>query len=295
MKKPVNTQYLLEEVRELELIGRKNTTGFFTGNYVSTILGHGMEFHEARKYVQGESIRLIDWNMTARRNEVYVKRFREEREREIFIAIDISPSMYFGTQEKTKLEIALELTATLGYSALQNGDKLGMVTFSRSVIDFFPTQKSKSHFFRILKTLVEHKHKAPQATKHTNIESAIEAIQNQKGKKFMIYFISDFIEHDIPEDLRLVQGKHDVTLLHIHDPFEYKKSKHVFFPFFSPEGEQHTASANPGAFGTLQEMSQYLKTHSLKYGIDILSISTKQKPAHELLLYFQKKQRQRTR
>lgn len=289
------TSSLLSQVKELELVGRKNTTGLFAGNYLSTILGHGMEFHEARKYVQGESIRFIDWNMTARRNEVYVKRFREEREREIFLAVDVSPSMDFGTQERTKLECALEIAATLGFSAVTNGDKVGLVTYSDKVTATFLPKKSRSHLFAILKSLVSQKNNPRHDVKQTNIESAIAAIQNQKGRKFMIFFISDFIEHDIPDDLKLIQNRHDVSLIHIYDPMEYEDVKSVFFPFYSPEGTKHTASAKPGAFGNFEEIENFLKGSSLKYGIDTVSISTKDKPAQKLLSYFKEKQNRKTR
>lgn len=291
----IQTATLISQIKELELIGRKNTTSFFAGNYLSTVLGQGMEFHEARKYVQGESIRLIDWNMTARRSEVYVKRFREEREREIFIAIDMSPSMFFGTQDKTKIECALEIASTLGFSAVANGDKLGMISYSDKVTDAFMPKKSCSHLYAILKSLVGQKNAPARPVKQTDIRIAIDAIQRQKGKRFMIFFISDFIERDIPEDLKRIQAKHEVALIHIYDPFEYNESRRVFFPFFSPEGRRHTASSKPGSFGTFAEVENFLKGSSLKYGIDIVSISTKDKTAKKLLSYFKEKQRRRLR
>lgn len=289
------TLSLIQQVKELELVGRKNTTAFFTGNYRSTILGHGMEFHEARKYVQGESIRLIDWNMTARLGEVYVKRFQEEREREVFIGVDVSPSMFFGTQKRTKIETALEIAATLGFSAQSTHDKVGMVCYSDKVLDTYVPGKGRAHFFAILKSLMHHKNLGPQPVGQTDVRSAITKIQSLKGRKFMVFFVSDFIEHDIPEDLRLIQDRHEVVLLHVYDPFEYTESRRAFFPFYSPEGMRHTLSGKPGSFGTFGEMENFLKGSSLKYGIDVVSISTRDAVSKKLMSYFQEKQRRRVR
>lgn len=287
---------LIQQVKELELIAKKNTTGMFAGNYLSTVLGHGMEFHEARKYVEGESIRLIDWNMTARLGEVYVKKFREEREREIFIGVDISPSMFFGTQKHTKYEVAMEVAATLGYSAISNNDKLGLVCFNSDVTDTLLPQKGKSHYFRFLKTMVEHKKDTKEnKTNQTNVRSAIETIQKQKAKKYMIFLISDFIEHDIPEDLKLIQNKHDVVMIHIYDPFEFQSTKKIKLSYNSPEGAKLTSFGHPGSFATFDAIESFLKGSSLRYGIDVLSISTKDIVSKKLMGYFKDKQRRRSR
>lgn len=291
----LQTSRLLSRVRELELVGRKNVTGLFAGNYVSTILGTGLEFHEARKYVQGESIRFIDWNMTARRNEVYVKRFREEREREIFLAVDLSPSMSFGTQERTKIECALELAATIGYSAIASGDKLGLVAYSDKVTDVLLPRKGRSHLFAILKSLIVRKDAPCPPVQQTDIGSAIAEIQRHRGRKFMIFFISDFIEHDLPDDLRKIRGRHEVTLVHVYDPFEYEATNRVFFPFHSPEGKARRVIARPGAFGSFAEMENFLKGGSLKYGIDAVSVPTKGEPSRALLAHFRSKRQRKVR
>ncbi len=289
------TLTLLQQVKELDLIARKNTTGLLAGNYISTVLGHGLEFHEARKYVQGESIRLIDWNMTARLGDVYVKRFREEREREVFMAVDVSPSMFFGSQKRTKIETALEVAATLGFNAIKSGDRIGMVSFADKVTKTFLPGKGDSHLFAILKSLVQQKIAPTKPTQHTDISQAINVIQALRGRKFMIFFISDFIERDIPEDLSLIQNKHDVVMLHIYDPLEYNQSSRVFFPFNAPEGAGQTASGKPGSFGTFGEVENFLKGSSLKFGIDVLSISTADNISRILMHYFKKKMQMRKR
>ena len=289
------TLTLLQQVKELELVAKKNTTGLLAGNYVSNILGHGLEFHEARKYVQGESIRLIDWNMTARLGDVYVKRFREEREREVFLAVDVSPSMFFGTQKRTKIETATEIAATLGYNVINSNDKLGMVSFDNKITDTFLPKKGKSHLFGILKSLVKQRSTKPRNIEQTNVEEAIALIQAQRGHKYMIFIISDFIERDIPEDLSLIQSKHDVVLLHVYDPIEYMPSKRVFLPLYSPEGTRHTVSGKPGSFGSFADVENFLKGSSLKFGIDVISISTQDNISRRLVSYFREKMQRRVR
>ena len=257
-------------------------------------MGHGLEFQEARKYIQGESIRLIDWNMTARLGDVYVKKFREEREREVFLAVDVSPSMHFGSQKQTKYETAMEIAATLGFNSIRSDDKLGMVAFDDAVAASFLPGKGRSHFFSILKCLVEKKQNHKKHIKHTAVEEAIKMIQAQRGRKFMIFIISDFIERDIPDDLKLIQSKHDVVLIHVYDPIEYIPSKRVFLPFFSPEGSRHSMSGKPGHFGSFEEVESFLKGSSLKYGIDVISVSTRDNITRRLTGFFKEKSLRRS-
>lgn len=284
---------LLQKVKELELIAKKNTTGLLAGNYLSNVLGHGLEFQEARKYVHGESIRLIDWNMTARLGDVYVKKFREEREREVFLAVDVSPSMFFGSQQRSKIETALEVAATLGFNAIKSNDRLGMASFHEDVTATFLPKKGRSHLFAVLKSLVQQKDHPVKNIQSTNIEKAIATIQAQRGRKFMIFLISDFIERSIPDDLKLIQSKHDVVMIHIYDPLEYDISKRVFFPFYAPEGKKHSASGKPGSYGTLHEVESFLKGSSLKFGIDVVSVSTRDNIPRRLISYFRDKNNRR--
>lgn len=291
-----NTAALLKDVKELELIAKKNTTGLFSGNYISTILGHGMEFHEARQYVDGESIRLIDWNMTARLGDVYVKKFREEREREIFIMVDFSPSMYFGTKKQSKIEKAIELAATLGFSAITNNDKLGLACYQNQVTDFLLPKKSKSHMYLYLRTLIQNQKKF-QPTKNqkhfTNLLSAIESIQNQKSRKFMIFVISDFLQSHLEEQLKVFRSYHDVVLFNIFDPFEYRFTKNVKLNFKSMEGTFKSALRFPGGQSAFEDVEDALKSSALKYNMDVVSLSTQDYVNAKLLEYFKTKQKRR--
>ncbi len=276
---------LLRRVRELELVARRNAAGFLSGNYVTSVRGKGMEFHEARKYVHGESIRMIDWNITARMTEPYVKIFHDERDREVFIALDVSPSMHTGWQERTKLEYAVETAATLAVCAAGQQDKIGFLTFSDRVHESARPAGGPRALFRALRGFLRAQYRPPTPTRESDPRAAIHAIQNIRGKRFVVFLISDFIDHDIPEDLKFMEKKHDLSLLHIYDPIEYAPDADVLLPAFSPEGGKGSAPIRPGQGGGLEEMRAFLRDQAGRYGMSTTSMSTRD-PAHRVLTEF---------
>ncbi len=282
---------LLAEVRELELVARKNVSSLFTGNYLTTIPGRGLEFHEARRYVQGEPIRRIDWKMTARMGVPYVRTFLEERQREIFIALDVSPSMATGWQEKTKLEVAVEMAATLAVSAVLAGDRLGLLTFSDRVFELDRPRAGKRQLFRVLKKLAAVLGRAPAPCRESDPRRAVHAIQRIRGRRFVIFMISDFIDHDVPEDLKYFRSRHDVSLIHLYDPLEYAPASTLRLAAFSPEGPADLASLAPGETGSLEQMLAFLKRQCDKYAIDLGSFSTTDPVAGALTELFHRKRR----
>ena len=282
---------LIRRVRELELVAHKNASGFFTGNYVQSVRGRGMVFHEARKYVMGESIRMIDWNITARMNEPYVKTFLDEREREVFIALDISPSMYTGWQQQTKIEYAVEVAATLAVSATAARDRLGFLTFSDRIHDLSRPIRARHQLFRALKTWVGHRDRGPRPARESDPRLAIHAIQQFRGKRLVVFLISDFIDHDIPDDLRYVQARHDVSLIHVYDPIEFAATPTVFFPGVSPESGRSPARTGPGRGGSLEEFRRFLTEQGGKYRILSSSLSTRDPIDRSLMEFFHRKQK----
>ena len=152
---------LLHRVRHLEIAGRRNVASLLRGNYRTSFRGTGLDFHEARRYVPGEPIRSIDWRMTARRRAPYVRVHLEERQREVFLAVDISPSMFTGWQARTKIETALEIAATLAASAQEAGDRIATLTFSDRVHGFTPPRAGRRGLFAALRTLLEAQHEGP--------------------------------------------------------------------------------------------------------------------------------------
>lgn len=279
---------ILKKVRLLELVSKKNSVSLLDGHYMTAIPGRGTEFREARKYVAGESVRMIDWNMTARLGEPHVKIFQEERERNILIAMDVSPSMYFGWQETNKLEYAVELAATLAYSTIDVGDRLGFLFFGDRVLEEQPARRGKRQLYQALHRMIHYRDRPP-GTGKTDIRSAVHAIQKYKGSRFVIFLISDFIDLDIPDDLRYLMSSHDVCLLNVYDPLEYYRSDNLKFYFQDPEDSLHHGVGEPGRFRTLAEQRDYLQKVSVRYKLTWEMFPTNV-PAHKALgNFFQKK------
>ncbi|MEM7356385.1 MAG: DUF58 domain-containing protein [Acidobacteriota bacterium] len=282
---------LLGEIRALEVVARKNVSSLFTGNYLTQIPGRGLDFHEARHYVQGDPIRHIDWKMTARMQQPYVRTFLEERQREIFIALDVSPSMATGWQEKTKLEVAVETAATLALSAVTAGDRLGFVTFADRVLVNDRPRAGRRQLFHALKTFVEARDQPTEPCALSDPRSAIHAIQQNRGRRFVVFLISDFIDHDVPEDLKYFHKRHDITLIHLYDPLEYAPFNPVRLPAFAPEGHKTFATVRPGETEGLAEMTGFLEDKALQYGLTWGSFSTRQAVSETLMDLFHQRRR----
>lgn len=212
----MNTKELLKKVRKIEIKTRRLSDHIFGGEYHSTFKGRGMTFSEVRQYQFGDDVRAIDWNVTARYNEPYIKVFEEERELTMMLMVDISASELFATTNQFKKDVITEISATLAFSALQNNDKVGVILFSSEVELFIPPKKGKSHVLRIIRELLEFK---PQS-KETNIAEALKFLRNVMKKKAIVFVLSDFIADDYDNTLRIVGNKHDVTGIRIYDEKE---------------------------------------------------------------------------
>ncbi|WP_047247054.1 DUF58 domain-containing protein [Maribacter thermophilus] len=212
----MDTKELLKKVRKIEIKTRRLSDHVFGGEYHSTFKGRGMTFSEVRQYQFGDDVRSIDWNVTARYNEPYVKVFEEERELTMMLMVDVSGSEFFGTKNQFKNEILTEISATLAFSALQNHDKVGVILFSDQVELFIPPKKGKTHVLRIIRELLEFK---PVSNK-TNIAEALKYLTNVMKKKAIVFMLSDFIASDYERTLKIIGNKHDVTGIRVYDERE---------------------------------------------------------------------------
>lgn len=228
---------LAEAVRILELAARHNAAALRSGEYSTAVPGQGYVFHEARKYVPGEAVRRIDWNITARLGEPYVRVHREERQREIFLAVDVSPSMRTGWSHRSKLETAVELAATLAVSAVDAGDRLGYALFADEVVDLGAPRGGRLQLWRTLAALLRGSEPWRRRVAVSDPRAAIHAIEAHRRRRFVVFLISDFLDHDVPEDLEYLRSRHDVSLLHVFDPVEREAAPAVAFPAVAPEGE----------------------------------------------------------
>lgn len=212
----MDTKELLKKVRKIEIKTRRLSDHIFGGEYHSTFKGRGMTFSEVRQYQFGDDVRNIDWNVTARYNEPYIKVFEEERELTMMLMVDVSGSELFGTKSQFKNEIVTEIAATLAFSATQNNDKIGLILFSDKVELYIPPKKGRSHVLRIIRELIEFK---PES-KQTNLAEALKFMQNVMKKKAIVFVLSDFIADDYNQTMKIVSGKHDVTGIRVYDKRE---------------------------------------------------------------------------
>jgi uncharacterized protein (DUF58 family) len=209
----METKEILKKVRKIEIKTRRLSDHIFGGEYHSTFKGRGMTFSEVRPYQYGDEIRSIDWNVTARYNEPHVKVFEEERELTMVLMVDISGSEFFGTTQQFKKDTATEIAATLAFSAIQNNDKVGLLLFSDQVELYIPPKKGKSHVLRIIRELIEFSPKSKQ----TNINEALKFLSNVMKKKTIVFLLSDFMDDDYEQTLKIAGRKHDVTGIKIYD------------------------------------------------------------------------------
>ncbi len=212
----MDTKELLKKVRKIEIKTRRLSDHIFGGEYHSTFKGRGMTFSEVRQYQFGDDVRSIDWNVTARYNEPFVKVFEEERELTMMLMVDVSGSELFGTTNQFKKEVITEISATLAFSAMQNNDKAGLMLFSDSVELFIPPKKGKSHVLRIIRELLEFKPKSNS----TNLGEAFKFLSSVMKKKAIVFVLSDFIATDYEKTLKIAGNKHDVTGIRIYDEKE---------------------------------------------------------------------------
>ncbi|WP_452599256.1 DUF58 domain-containing protein [Pontimicrobium sp. MEBiC01747] len=212
----MDTKELLKKVRKIEIKTRRLSDHIFGGEYHSTFKGRGMTFSEVRQYQFGDDVRNIDWNVTARYNEPYIKVFEEERELTMMLMVDISGSELFGTDQQFKNEVITEIAATLAFSATQNNDKIGLILFTDDIELYIPPKKGRSHVLRIIRELIEFKPKSKQ----TNIAEAFKFLRNVMKKKAIVFVLSDFIADDYKQTLKIAAGKHDVTGIRIYDKRE---------------------------------------------------------------------------
>lgn len=207
---------ILKKVRRIEIKTKGLVKDLFGGQYHSAFKGQGMTFSEVREYVPGDDIRLIDWNVTARSNQPFVKLFEEERELSVFLMVDVSRSGHFGTEIKFKSEIAAEIAAVLGFSAINNQDKVGLILFSDHVEKFISPKKGRLHILRVVREILYHQ---PEGT-GTSLSEALDFLIKIARRKAVVFLISDFLDNNFWKSLKLANKKHDLIGIRISDPAE---------------------------------------------------------------------------
>ncbi|KGL52388.1 hypothetical protein HQ29_05575 [Porphyromonas canoris] len=208
---------LLRRIRRIEIKTKRLSSNIFAGEYHTAFKGRGMVFSEVREYREGDEIRDIDWNVTARYSRPFVKVFEEERELTLMLMVDVSNSGLFGTHGRTKRELIAEVAATLAFSSIQNNDKVGVLFFSDRIEKFIPPGKGRKHVLHILSEILTLK---PEG-KGTNIEHALSYIRNMMKKQCSVFLLSDLIDENPYETaLSLIARKHDLRVIRVYDRHE---------------------------------------------------------------------------
>lgn len=204
---------ILKKVRHIEIRTTRLVNDLFGGEYESVFKGQGIEFADVREYVPGDDIRTIDWNVTARSQNPFVKKFVEERELTVLFVVDMSGSEYFGTGERLKSEVAAEITALLAFSAVKNNDKVGLVISTDQVEKYVPVKKGKTHVLRVVREILYYQPKR----KKTRLAAALEYLHNVLTRTAVIFLISDFLDEGYEKALKILSKRHDVIAIRLKD------------------------------------------------------------------------------
>lgn len=286
----METKELIKKIQRLEIKTKGLTKHIFSGEYHSAFKGRGMTFSEVRDYQFGDEVRTIDWNVTARFNDPYVKVFDEERELTVMLIIDISGSEDFGTTEKTKKDLALELAAVLSFSAISNNDKVGAIFVSDKMEKYIAPGKGKKHALIILRELIEFK---PTST-GTNISEGLKFFRNTQKKRSIAFVLSDFMDsNNYMEALKVARRKHDMVALRLVDDAEKNLPSMGIVQLFNAETGQTTwvnsssQKAQDLHKKNFEDFEEKLTKEFKKSGIDCATISTEEDFIKPLVKLFQ--------
>jgi uncharacterized protein (DUF58 family) len=267
---------MMARVRKLELKARRLVRESFSGEYLSSFRGQGLDFDDFREYQHGDEVRFIDWNVTARMNEPFVRKFREERELSVIMAVDVSGSADFGSHHLSKRELSAEIAAVLGFSALQNGDKVGLLIFAGDCLMFIPPAKGTRHLLRMIREILM----ARPVKLGTSIEVACNVLIKSLKRKSLVFMISDFQADIIDEPLGKLARKHETVALRVFDPVEQNLPRVGKVVLVDPESRMETmVNTNNRTLGVaykqlMQRQAEGVASIFKKHGIDAANLST---------------------
>jgi uncharacterized protein (DUF58 family) len=272
----LTTAEILKKVRELEIKSKKLTRHIFTGEYHSAFKGRGMLFKEVRDYHAGDDIRFIDWNVSARFNHPYSKVFEEERELTVMLMVDVSASSLVGTTHARKKELITEMAAVLAFSAISNNDKVGLIFFSDSVEKFIPPKKGRDHVLYMVRTLLT----MEPSKKGTQIGEALRRFNNSTRQKCIAFLLSDFLDGDFGDDLKVAGKKHDLIGIKVYDKMDMQLPDAGLMEVQDAEtGEQQLIDTSDFTVrqqyqGAFFQHTNYCKNIFTHAGSDLLHIRT---------------------
>ena len=279
-----------KKVKLIEIKTRRLSDQTFAGQYQSAFKGMGMTFSEVRGYQYGDDIRSIDWNVTARFNQAYVKVFEEERELTTMLLVDVSLSNALGSLWKTKMELLTELAGILSFAALKNNDKVGVIFFSDHIEKFIPPKKGQKHILRIIRDLLTYKPKG----KGTSLNIALEYLNKVTKRRAIVFVISDFIDTSYDKALGITSRKHDLIALRVMDPLESYLPKLGLLMLNDPETGQmrllSTNRKNRELYNSWWNAHKaYLDNIAKRFSVDVVNLMTNKDYIPPLVALFKKR------
>ncbi len=284
---------ILKQVRQIQIRSNKMVSGVLAGEYKSAFKGRGIEFEEVREYIEGDEIRTIDWNVTARTGTLHVKNYREERELTVMFVIDMSSSGQFGTTSRTKLEIATEIAAVLAFSAIKSNDKVGLIMFTDEVEKYIPPKKGKSHVLRVIRELLFFK---PEKV-NTDINVALEFLNKVTKRKSICFLVSDFYSDDFEKSFLLTSKKHDLVPIAINDPTEVSLPDIGLIELEDEEtGEIYMIDTkNVNVSRSYKKVTSEITAERNDFfksaGVDYIDVNTSKPYIHELIKFFDRREK----
>ena len=286
-------QEIISKIRRIEIRTKGLVNDLFGGEYHSVFKGRGMMFSEVREYQPGDDIRLIDWNVSARVGNPFIKIFEEERELTVYMVVDVSGSGQYGTVEKMKMELGTEIAAVLGFSAIKNNDKVGVLLFSSEVEKYIPPKKGKSHILRVIRELLYYKPKF----RGTSINAALDFLLKVAKRRSVVFLISDFVDSNYWTSLKMVNKKHDIIGVRLYDPSEAELPDLGLVKVIDPESEKEFW-INTSRYqdridynNTFNNRISELQSQCKKIKFDLISISTQEDYVEPLMDFFRRREK----
>ena len=284
---------LLHRIKAIQVKTNYLVNDIMAGEYVSAFKGRGMEFSEVREYQPGDDVRLIDWNVTARMNQPFIKEFKEERELTLMLLVDVSSSGGFGSHDKLKNEVSAEIASILAFAAIKNNDKIGLIVFSDKIEHTIPPKKGKAHIWNIIRTILNFK---PEG-KGTNISLPLEYLLNIQKRKATAFLISDFQDDGYEDALKLARQKHDLVAISITDPREEKLPDVGLIRLEDPESgdillvDTHDKEMTQKYSQLFQEKKVKRKKFFQSIDIDTIEIQTNHSLTDPIIRYFKMREK----
>ncbi|TNE71669.1 DUF58 domain-containing protein [bacterium] len=282
---------IFKKVRLLEVRTKGLVNNLFGGEYHSAFKGRGMVFSEVRAYQYGDDIRQIDWNVTARSGEPFIKIFEEEREQTLMLVVDISPSKWFGSQNQSKRDVTIEMCAVLAFSAIQNGDKVGLLLFSDTVEKMVIPKKGKQHVLRLIRELY---HVQPTG-KGTNIDEALNYVNKVLTRRSIVILATDLMAEQYQKSIKITNKKHDLVTILVHDRLERELPDVGLMPFQDFETGQikwvDTSSSKVRETFKRQQIEQWqeIQTELTKLKVDSVTVFTNESYVEPLMNFFKRR------